>query len=216
MDNLRIYEAGRAVPKEAIKTIAGGKLKGMSDISPMWRIKKLTELFGPCGIGWKYAITDKRIMPGAGDEEAAFVDIELYIKDGDKWSDGIPGMGGSMLINTEKGKPVTNDECFKMALTDAISVACKALGIGADVYWAQDKTKYNAPAPAQGSGAAQEPQTEQEEKEKGHMCADCGREIQSSGPYSKEAILNKSRKYFGRELCIDCYNRRCQNAHAAL
>lgn len=30
-----------------------------------------------------------------------------------------------------------------MALTDAISVACKALGIGADVYWDKDSTKYN-------------------------------------------------------------------------
>ena len=32
-----------------------------------------------------------------------------------------------------------------MALTDAISVACKALGMGADVYWEKDNTKYNQP-----------------------------------------------------------------------
>jgi hypothetical protein len=30
-----------------------------------------------------------------------------------------------------------------MALTDAISVACKALGIAADVYWEADKSKYD-------------------------------------------------------------------------
>ena len=35
--------------------------------------------------------------------------------------------------------------CYKMALTDALSVACKALGIGADVYWAAGHTKYDAP-----------------------------------------------------------------------
>ena len=29
-----------------------------------------------------------------------------------------------------------------MALTDAMSVACKALGVAADVYWQADKTKY--------------------------------------------------------------------------
>ena len=29
-----------------------------------------------------------------------------------------------------------------MSLTDAISVACKALGFAADVYWNSDKTKY--------------------------------------------------------------------------
>ena len=34
-----------------------------------------------------------------------------------------------------------------MALTDAISVACKMLGMGADVYWYKDRTKYTAPEP---------------------------------------------------------------------
>ena len=36
-----------------------------------------------------------------------------------------------------------------MALTDAISVACKALGFGADVYWQADATKYAARENAQ-------------------------------------------------------------------
>ena len=46
-DNMRIYNAVREVPKEARKPITAGRLKGMTDINPMWRIKKLTELFGP-------------------------------------------------------------------------------------------------------------------------------------------------------------------------
>lgn len=32
--------------------------------------------------------------------------------------------------------------CFKMCVTDAIGNACKSLGMGADVYWANDQTKY--------------------------------------------------------------------------
>ena len=52
MENLGIYESVRKVPVSALKTISSGRLKGMSDINPMWRIKKLTEQFGPCGIGW--------------------------------------------------------------------------------------------------------------------------------------------------------------------
>ena len=38
----------------------------------------------------------------------------------------------------------TSDECYKMATTDAISVACKQLGIGADIYWGADSTKYTS------------------------------------------------------------------------
>ena len=47
MDNMNLYEAFRAVPKDAQKTIGAGKLKGFTDINPMWRIKLLTETFGP-------------------------------------------------------------------------------------------------------------------------------------------------------------------------
>ena len=60
MDNMRIYNAVREVPPEAQKPIAGGRLKGMTDINPMWRLKRLTEMFGPCGLGWRYDIVAPR------------------------------------------------------------------------------------------------------------------------------------------------------------
>lgn len=144
-ENMRIYDQVRVVPTEAKRAIAGGRLKGKTDINPMWRIKKLTEQFGPCGLGWKYVITDKRFETGANGTIAAFVDIDLFVKydgvDG-AWSEAIPGTGGSAFVAKEDGGLYTSDECFKMALTDAISVACKALGFGADVYWQADATKY--------------------------------------------------------------------------
>ena len=145
MDNLMIYNIVREVPPEAKKNIAGGRLKGMTDINPMWRIKKLTEVFGVCGIGWKYEIVDRWIETAmAKDEITANIIINLYIKaENGEWSEPIPGIGGSMLVASESKGLYVNDECYKMALTDAISVACKALGMGADVYWNKDTTKYN-------------------------------------------------------------------------
>lgn len=142
MVNLELYDKVRAVPDEAKKPITGGRLNGKTDINPMWRIKALTEQFGPCGIGWRYVITDKRLEAGSSGEVSAFVDIDLYIKHEGQWSEPIPGTGGSMFVQKERSGLYTNDECFKMALTDAISVSCKALGFGADVYWDKDKTKY--------------------------------------------------------------------------
>ena len=144
MDNLQIYNSVREVPKEAQKPIGGGRLKGMTDINPMWRIKKLTEMFGVCGFGWKYEIVNKWIETTmAKDEITANIEINLYIKVDGEWSEPIPGIGGSMLVASEKNGLYVNDECYKMALTDAISVACKALGVGADIYWQKDNTKYN-------------------------------------------------------------------------
>lgn len=143
MKNLELYEKVRSVPQEAQRAIAAGRLKGKTDINPMWRIKTLTEQFGPCGIGWYPELIRYWLEQGANGEVAAFVEIKLYVKHEGEWSKGIPGVGGSMFVSNEKSGPYTDDECYKKAYTDAISVACKALGMGADVYWEKDSTKYD-------------------------------------------------------------------------
>lgn len=147
MDNLRFYNKVREVPTEAQKPITAGRLKNKTDINPMWRIQALTELFGPCGVGWWYEITEKKIVPDdVTGQKAAFVDILLYYKDpaSGEVSKGIPGTGGASFVAKENNGPYLSDECFKMALTDAISVACKAIGVGADIYWAAGRSKYTA------------------------------------------------------------------------
>ena len=141
MNNMELWEKSRSVPPSALKEIKAGRLKGKSDINPMWRIKVLTEQFGPCGVGWKYTITKQWLERGHGEEIAAFCNIDLQIKYNGEWSEAIPGTGGSAFVAQESKGPYTSDECYKMALTDAISVACKALGVGADVYWNADATK---------------------------------------------------------------------------
>lgn len=143
MENLEIYEKVRAVPENAQKKITGGRLNGKTDINPMWRIKTLTELFGVCGIGWTIKIINKWLEQGANGEVSAFVEIELKVKIDNKWSEPIIGIGGSAFVAKENKGLNTSDECYKMAYTDAISVACKMLGIGADVYWQADSTKYD-------------------------------------------------------------------------
>ena len=143
-ENLTLYERMRAVPENAKKPIKGGRLSGMTDISPMWRIKKLTEEFGACGFGWKYTLDKQWVEVGAEGVVMAFCNINLYVKRDGEWSEAIPGTGGASLVAKEKGGLYSSDEAFKMALTDALSVACKALGMGADVYWDKD-SKYSEP-----------------------------------------------------------------------
>lgn len=144
MGNLELYDKVRACPADALKPIQAGRLKGKSDINPMWRIKKLTEQFGPCGFGWYYSIEKQWLETGANNEISAFVNINLYVRVGEEWSKPIPGTGGSAFVASERSGLYTSDECYKMALTDAISVACKALGFAADVYWSSDRTKYSS------------------------------------------------------------------------
>lgn len=149
MNNMDLYNRLKSVPKEAQKTIGGGRLKGFTDINPMWRIKRLTEEFGPCGLGWYIEEVERWTETGANCT-GAFVKIHLFVRNGEEWSRPIVGIGGSQLVSVEKNGPVFSDEAYKMAYTDAISVACKALGMAADVYFEKDvkakdnRTKYDA------------------------------------------------------------------------
>lgn len=142
--NLSVYNKVRKVPPTALKTIGAGRLKGMSDVNPMFRIKILTEIFGVCGFGWKYEVT-RQWTETYGNEIKGFCNINLYVKMNGEWSEPIFGTGGSSFVTMERNGAYVNDEVFKMALTDALSVAMKSLGVAADVYFAKDAdlgTKY--------------------------------------------------------------------------
>lgn len=141
MSNLDLWNAHKSVPDEYTKKISGGRLSGKTDIRPQWRLMVLTAQFGPCGVGWYYE-TVERWTDEANSEISAHVRILLYVKNGEEWSKGIEGQGGSMLLAKENKGPYHSDEAWKMATTDAISVACKQLGIGADVYMGE-KTKHD-------------------------------------------------------------------------
>lgn len=142
MENLGIYNKVKEVPKNAQKSIKAGRLKGMTDINPQWRIEKLTEVFGPAGIGWYTEEIKREFVNGANDEIMCFVDINLFIKQDGEWSKPIYGTGGSTFVAKESKGLYTSDEVVKMAYTDAISVACKQLGFGADIYWNKSDSKY--------------------------------------------------------------------------
>ena len=141
-------------PIWALKIIGAGRLKGKSAINPQWRYQAMTEVYGCCGIGWKFEIVRLWLEQGPSHQELgsqvfAFAEIKLYIKDHGVWSDAIPGVGGHMLIPKEHDKInnkdylYANDEAYKMAITDALSTAMKMLGVAADIYaGAWDGSKY--------------------------------------------------------------------------
>lgn len=180
--NMRVWERVRQPPKEALKQIEAGRLKNKTDINPQWRYQSMTEVFGPCGIGWKYEVVRVWREDATGGEVFAFAEVRVYVRSEKmlptarpdtgpnallpaerealtvrEWSDPIPGIGGSMLIEQEARGLHVNDEGYKMAITDALSVALKMLGVAADVYaglW--DGSKYakrgaSASPPASGT-----------------------------------------------------------------
>lgn len=140
---VKVYESLARPPKDALREIQAGKLKGKTDINPQWRYKAMTEKFGLVGIGWKYEVQKLWTEQGAGNEKLAFAQVAVFLKNGETWSEPIMGIGGSRLVALEKGTAVSNDEGYKMAVTDAFSTALKMIGVAADIYAGRwDGTKY--------------------------------------------------------------------------
>ena len=151
--NVRFYHKFMETPKDAQKSFDNGRFSG-TDINPMWRIKILTEVFGPSGFGWwtqnvRYEFVEADLTrPNANNvvkkEVAVFCELELLVKDPESGevSQPIYGVGGNTFIAEGKYGPRSSDEAKKMAYTDALSIACKSLGIGHDIWYSNDRTKY--------------------------------------------------------------------------
>ena len=139
--NLEFWNKYKEVPANALKSFDNGRFKG-TDINTMWRMKVLTETYGKCGFGWYFKPIKLWTETTPEGEIFAFAEIELFIKENGEWSMPISGNGGNKLLRNTKSGTSSSDEAYKMAVTDAIGVACRNLGIGADVYWENDKTKY--------------------------------------------------------------------------
>lgn len=146
MTAIEIYEKLSCPPKSALREIQAGDLKGKTDINPQWRYKAMTEIFGTVGLGWKYEINKLWTEPGARQEILAFAQVSVFIRDPEtkEWSDPIVGVGGSKLINCFNSGLKSNDEGFKMAITDAFSTSLKMIGVAAAIYEGRwDGLKYS-------------------------------------------------------------------------
>ena len=169
MNAIEIYKKLSQPPATALREITDGKLKGKTDINPQWRYEAMTETFGLVGLGWKYEIQKLWTEKGAGNEVLAFAQVAVFVRDPEtkEWSDPIVGIGGSKLINDYQRGSQSNDEGYKMAVTDAFSTSLKMIGVAADIYAGRwDGTKYmepgEEPAPQQNQNQKQQQKKAQE------------------------------------------------------
>lgn len=137
------YSKVSVPPVSALKAITGGRLDGFTDINAQWKVEVMTEVYGLCGVGWKYEVVDKEIIDCSDGQKLIYLTVSLQIKDGDKWSDPIYGIGGDFIIKKERKGMRADDDAYKKCLTDALGNAMKNIGVAADVYKGMFETKYN-------------------------------------------------------------------------
>jgi hypothetical protein len=167
VNNLEVYNRLKQPPGSVLKEIGFGALKGKSNINPQWRIEAMTDVFGMAGVGWGYTIESVWSEQGQpiyntemdangkpkfiadpvliGHETLCFAKVKLWTK-GSVFP--VEAIGGSKIVEIANYKPKSNDEGYKMAVTDALGKAMSCLGVAADVYmglW--DGAKYKESAP---------------------------------------------------------------------
>lgn len=140
-DTLRIWNAlGKTDPAHTKQFKRSGGFSGTA-LKPVWVEKRLTELFGPCGVGWGTDEPSFRIVE-AGDEMLVYCTVAgWYIENGERAT--VFGVGGDKIVAKTKFGLSSDDEAFKKAATDAIGNAFKHIGVGADIHMGQfDDSKY--------------------------------------------------------------------------
>lgn len=139
-DNLEIWNAlGKTDPSATKSFKRSGGFSGTA-LKPMWILKRLTEKFGPAGIGWGVGKPSFETVHASEGEVLVYCTVSAWHgnKENVLW-----GVGGDKVVGKNKYGLTTDDEAFKKAFTDAVGNAFKSIGVGADIHMGLfDDNKY--------------------------------------------------------------------------
>lgn len=131
MSNTAIWDAlGKTDPSATKGFKRGGGFSGTS-VKPMWVLRRLTEEFGPAGVGWGVNKPEFTVVHATDGEVLVYCTVSTWhgSKDNVLW-----GVGGDKAVAQRSGKPFADDEAFKKAFTDAVGNAFKSIGTAADIH----------------------------------------------------------------------------------
>jgi len=152
MSNTRLWDSlGRTDPSHTKGFKRAGGFEGTA-IKPMWSFKRMTEQFGPVGLGWGVNEPSFQVVPGDNREVLVYCTVSVWYREAEaEGSQNVFGVGGDKVVtyikpNEKYNRPErweNDDEAFKKAYTDAIGNALKLIGVGADVHMGLfDDSKY--------------------------------------------------------------------------
>jgi hypothetical protein len=131
MTNKRYWDQLKTTDPRFTKKINKG-FGDLTTIDPMYQIMKMTEVFGPCGIGWgwsaNYTYTEANV----------FAEVSIWLETPVQIYGPV-----SSVQSLHKTNGKLDDECTKKAMTDALTKALSHVGVSADVFLGMhDNVKY--------------------------------------------------------------------------
>jgi len=134
-DNLRHWrELAPTDPKHTKPFQRPGGFKGTA-IKPIWNIQRLTEHFGPMGIGWGTEEPKFNVIDTKEGEIIVYCILQCWYKETPEAERAIIwGLGGDKVSQKRSGVMFGDDEAFKKAYTDALGNAFVRIGVNADIH----------------------------------------------------------------------------------
>lgn len=142
MENKKLWDEIKVTDPCSVKPITGKAYKGNSP-KPYWLIERMTDTFGPVGIGWGVIVKSERFerMSDTDVLHVAVVSV-WYVRDGVR-SDTFDQMGGTKAAYmTSSGKLMIDDDAGKKSVTDGMVKCMSMIGLCADIFsgrWDDDK-----------------------------------------------------------------------------
>lgn len=156
MSNKALWERVCVTDPAAVKPITGKQYNGNSP-KPFWIVERLTDEFGPCGIGWGFSIVNERFERFSDTDSLHVAVVRFwYVIDGKRGElEQIGQTKGSYLSNG--GKFIVDEDAPKKSVTDALVKCASYLGFAGDIFSGRwDDSKYVAEARAEWEGRKRE------------------------------------------------------------
>lgn len=133
MDNLSLWNRfEKTDPKYTKSFQRSGGFSGTA-INPMYSAKRMTEAFGPCGVGWGSEEIAHRIEEGADGVKIWFAKVRVwYLHNGERAY--VEQWGATEFVGKRKSGMYTDEEAAKKSYTDAETKCFSKIGFGADIY----------------------------------------------------------------------------------
>ena len=135
--NMDLWLALAPSDMKYLKKVAFGSRK-FTSIDPQYQIMKMTEKFGPVGVGWGYNV--EYDYPSTNDVVLIVAKVSIWTT----LPENIfgPVAGSRTFWHKDMKRPA--EDAGKMALTDALTKGLSHLGCDADVFLGKHDNKYNA------------------------------------------------------------------------
>ena len=158
MSNKALWERVCITDPKAVKPITGKQYQGNSP-KPYWVVERLTEEFGPCGIGWGFTIINQCMERLAENEVLHVAHLRFwYVLSGVRGE--LEQIGQTKAVyEKSKGGLMIDEDAPKKSVTDALVKCASYIGFAGDIFAGRwDDSKYvaiardhydNKPTPAE-------------------------------------------------------------------